>query len=336
VIRQYDHEVQGQSVLKPLVGIKNDGPGDAAVIRPKLDSKKGIIIANGINPRYGLIDPYWMAASSIDEALRQVISVGGSLEKTALLDNFCWGNTDKPDRLGDLVRASFGCYDIAKGYGTPFISGKDSLNNEYSVHGKSIPIPPTLLISAICVVDDVTKVVSMDFKEMGNLIYVVGMTYDELGGSHYNMIDGFTGNNVPKVDARYGKKVFNAMHAAVKAGIVKSCHDCSEGGIGVSLAEMAFSGGFGVEAWLGEVPFLAQGSKRDDIILFSESNTRFIVEVRKKDKKHFEAIMKNIPIGLMGCVSDKRDFRVYGLGNEKVIDVSIDKLKDAWQRPLRW
>jgi phosphoribosylformylglycinamidine synthase len=343
VIRQYDHEVQGQSVLKPLVGIENDGPGDATVIRPKLDSKKGIIVANGINPRYGLIDPYWMAASCIDEALRQVISVGGSLEKTALLDNFCWGNTDKPDRLGDLVRASFGCYDIAKGYETPFISGKDSLNNEYSVHGKSVSIPPTLLISAICVIDDVTKVVSMDFKEMGNLIYVVGMTYDELGGSHYNMIDGFIGNNVPKVDTRYGKRVFNAIHAAVKAGSIKSCHDCSEGGIGVSLAEMAFSGGFGVEAWLGEVPFLAlgsrlkaQGSKRDDIILFSESNTRFIVEVKKRDKRKFESIMKGVPIGPIGCVLNKKDFRVYGLDNKKVIDVSIDKLKDAWQRPLRW
>jgi phosphoribosylformylglycinamidine synthase len=336
VIRQYDHEVQGQSVLKPLVGIENDGPGDATVIRPKLDSKKGIIVANGINPRYGFIDPYWMAASCIDEALRQVVSVGGSLEKTALLDNFCWGNTDKPDRLGDLVRASFGCYDIARGYKVPFISGKDSLNNEYSLHGKSISIPPTLLISAICVIDDVTKTVSMDFKEKGNLIYVVSMTYDELGGSHYNMIDGFIGNNVPKVDTRYGKRVFNAMHTAIKAGIVKSCHDCSEGGIGVSLAEMAFSGGFGIEVWLGEVNVAADLQNRVDKILFSESNTRFIVEVRKRDKKKFESIMKGISIGSIGCVSNKKDFKVYGLDNKKVIDVSIDKLKDAWQRPLRW
>lgn len=343
IIRQYDHEVQGQSVLKPLVGIKNDGPGDAAIIRPKFDSKKGIIVSNGINPRYSFIDPYWMAASSIDEALRQVISVGGSLRRTALLDNFCWGNTDKPDRLGDLVRASFGCYDIAKGYEVPFISGKDSLNNEYSVHGKSISIPPTLLISAISVMDDVTDAVTMDLKKAGNLIYVIGMTYDEMGGSHYNMTNNVIGNSVPRVDTKYGTKVFSAVNKAINSKVIRSCHDCSEGGIGVALAEMAFAGGLGVETFLEEVPFLCQasslrrnGSKRNDYVLFSESNTRFIVEVRKKDKKGFENIMKGVPIGLIGCISDKKDFRIYGLDCKKVVDVSIDKLKEAWQRPLRW
>ena len=334
VIRQYDHEVQGQSVLKPLVGIKNDGPGDATIIRPKFNSKKGIIVSNGINPRYGLIDPYWMAASCIDEALRQVISVGGSLKKTALLDNFCWGNTDKPDRLGDLVRASFGCLDIARGYGVPFISGKDSLNNEYSVHGKSISIPPTLLISAISVMDDVTKAVSMDFKESGNLIYVVGLTYNELGGSHYNMIKGVIGNSIPKVDAKYGAKVFNSLSMAIGAGIARACHDCSEGGIGVSLAEMAFAGELGAEVFLKEAPFQTQSPS--DVILFSESNTRFIVEVKKKDKKRFESIMKGVPIGLVGCLSDKKDLKIYGIDGKKVVDANVGRLKEAWQKPLRW
>ena len=345
VIRQYDHEVQGASVLKPLVGINNDGPGDAAVIRPKLDSGKGVIISNGINPRYGLIDPYWMAGSCIDEALRQVISVGGSLEKTALLDNFCWGNTDKPDRLGGLVRASFGCYDIARGYKVPFISGKDSLNNEYSVGGESFAIPATLLISAICVMDDAAKVISMDFKEEGNLIYVVGNTYDELGASHYNMINGFICGGVPKVDTIYGARLFNSLTMAIKSGFVKSCHDCSEGGIGVALAEMAFAGGFGAEVFLGEVPCKGQGTrdkiqggglKRDDTILFSESNTRFIVEVKERDKKDFEKNMQGIPVGLVGCVSGKKDFKIYGLDARKIIDVNIGRLKEAWQKPLRW
>ncbi len=336
VIRQYDHEVQGHSVLKPLVGVKNDGPGDAAIIQPKFNSKKGIIVSNGINPRYSSIDPYWMAASCIDEALRQVIAVGGALKRTALLDNFCWGNTDKPDRLGDLVRASFGCYDIAKGYGVPFISGKDSLNNEYSVHGKSISIPPTLLISAVSVMDDIRKTISMDFKKAGNLIYVVGMTYDELGGSHYNMINGIIGNNVPRVDAKYGKRVFKRLNSAIEGGIVKACHDCSEGGIGVSLAEMAFSGGLGAEVFLGEVPFEAQGPRRNGLILFSESNTRFIVEVKKRDKKKFEAVMRGIPIGLIGCILDKKALKIYGLDCKKVMDADINKLKEAWQRPLRW
>ena len=158
VVRQYDHEVQGTSVLKPLVGAANDGPGDAAVIRPLSDSDKGIIISNGINPKYGDIDTYWMAASAIDEALRQVIAVGGSLDEVALLDNFCWGNPEKPDRLGALVRAAQACYDTAIVYGTPFISGKDSLYNEYETGQESICIPPTLLISAMAVMDDVNKV----------------------------------------------------------------------------------------------------------------------------------------------------------------------------------
>jgi len=333
VIRQYDHEVQGQSVLKPLVGIKNDGPGDASIIRPKFDSKKGIIISNGINPRFGLIDPYWMAASCIDEALRQIIAVGGSLRRTALLDNFCWGNTDKPDRLGSLVRASFGCYDIARIYGTPFISGKDSLNNEYSVHGESIAIPGTLLISAISVMDDVTKAVTMDLKEKGNLIYIVGGTKDEMGGSHYNLINNCVGNDVPKVDAEAGLGIFNRMSEAAGLGLLRACHDCSEGGIAAALAEMAFSGGLGAEAYLDKAPCEV---RKDEVILFSESNTRFIAEVRKENRKRFENLMKGVSMGLIGEVSDRKDVKIHGVDGNKVIDSDIAELKEAWQRPLRW
>lgn len=333
VVRQYDHEVQGQSVLKPLVGIKNDGPGDASIIRPKFDSKKGIIVSNGINPRYGLIDPYWMAASCIDEALRQVIAVGGSLKKTAILDNFCWGNTDKPDRLGSLVRASFGCYDIASSYGVPFISGKDSLNNEYSVHGESVSIPGTLLISAISVMDDVTKAVTMDFKEKGNLIYIIGETKNEMGGSHYNLINNSIGNGVPTVSTGSGLEIFNRISEANESGLLRACHDLSEGGMAAALAEMAFSGGFGAEIRLKAAPCEV---KKDEVILFSESNTRFIAEVRKENRKKFESLMKGIPIGLLGEVSEKKDFRVYGVQGKKVIDANIDKLKEAWQKPLRW
>ena len=157
VIRQYDHEVQGGSVLKPLVGTNNDGPGDATIIRPVLSSDMGAIISNGINTRYGDIDPYWMAASAIDEALRQVIAVGGNLKKVAMLDNFCWGNVKRPEALGAMVRAAQACYDMSKAYGVPFISGKDSLNNEFEVEGQIISIPHTLLISAIGVMDDVKK-----------------------------------------------------------------------------------------------------------------------------------------------------------------------------------
>ncbi|MGR3311703.1 MAG: phosphoribosylformylglycinamidine synthase subunit PurL, partial [Candidatus Brocadiales bacterium] len=225
VIRQYDHEVQGGSVLKPLQGRNNDGPGDACIITPVFGSKRGLIISNGMNPKYGDIDPYHMAASAIDEALRQIIAVGGNLEEVALLDNFCWGNTAKPECLGSLVRAALACYDIAKDYGTPFISGKDSLNNEFNVGDRTISIPPTLLISAIAVMPDITKAVSMDAKEPGNLIYIVGLTKSELGGSHYYHIHDYTGNSVPKVDTKTGKAVMDALSEATSKGLVRACHD---------------------------------------------------------------------------------------------------------------
>ncbi len=335
VIRQYDHEVQGGSVLKPLVGRSDDGPSDAAILRPRLDSHRGIILANGINPKYGDIDPYWMAASAIDEAVRQVIAVGGSRERLALLDNFCWGNPDKPDRLGSLVRAAQACYDVAKAYGTPFISGKDSLNNEFAVNGDSIAIPGTLLISAIAVMPDVRKAVSMDLKEAGNLLYVVGLTRPELGGSHYWSLFGFIGNSVPKVDVELAPRLFDALSAATSEGIVRACHDCSEGGLGVALAEMAFAGGLGAEVDLGRIP-TAGAIGRNDWILFSESNTRFLVEVRPEDSLRFEARMRGLPHARIGQVTSGDRLRIVGLGGKTVVDENIDALKESWQKPFRW
>jgi phosphoribosylformylglycinamidine synthase len=335
VIRQYDHEVQGTSVLKPLVGTANDGPGDAAVIRPLPDSNKGIIIANGINPKYGDIDTYWMAASAIDEALRQIIAVGGNLEETALLDNFCWGNPEKPDRLGALVRAAQACYDTAIVYGTPFISGKDSLYNEYETGKESICIPPTLLISAMAVMDDVNKVVSMDCKQAGNLVYIVGATYKELGGSHYYAVHGYVGNSVPKVYPEKGKKLMSALAAAIQKGLVKACHDLSEGGIGVAAAEMAFAGGLGMTVRLKNVP-LGETIDRDDFVLFSESNTRFLVEVAPKNKKDFEDAMPGVDYAEIGRVMKDKRLEVYGRNGRIILTAPITELKEAWQKPLRW
>jgi len=342
VIRQYDHEVQGGSVLKPLVGIMNDGPSDASIVKPILDSRRGIIVSNGINFRFGFIDPYWMAASCIDEALRQIISVGGSLKEVAILDNFCWGNPDKPDRLGGLVRAAYGCYDTASGFGVPFISGKDSLNNEYTVRGKSQAIPGTLLISALAVMEDINKNISMFAKEARDLIYVVGQTYDELGGSHYYDLYDSIGNNVPQVHPRSAKIIFDSLSRATSKGLIRAMHDCSEGGIGVAAAEMAFSGGLGMEIFLAGVPYQAKSLKlkaqswRNDLILFSESNSRFIVEIEKKHQKEFERILQGLPFALIGCVSAKKEFRVYGLDGKVCVNTNIEKLKEAWRRPLQW
>ncbi|MFA4983716.1 MAG: phosphoribosylformylglycinamidine synthase subunit PurL [Candidatus Omnitrophota bacterium] len=336
IIRQYDHEVQGGSVIKPLAGIDNDGPSDAAVVKPVLWSPRAVVISCGINFRYGFVDPYWMAASCIDEALRQIVATGGSLKQAALLDNFCWGNPDKPDRLGGLVRAALACYDIAKGFGVPFISGKDSLNNEYAVGGKSIAIPGTLLISAMAVMDDAKNAVSMYAKEAGDLIYVVGKTYHELGGSHYYDLLGFTGNSVPKVNTRIARETFLRLSRASGSGVIKAMHDCSEGGLAVAAAEMAFAGGRGMELFLSEVPYSAKGKKSNDTVLFSESNSRFIVEVDRRRQKQFERMLAGVPFGLMGCISEGSDFKVWGLDNKLCVSTDIARLKEAWQAPLRW
>jgi len=335
VIRQYDHEAQGSSVLKPLVGKDNDGPGDAAIIRPVLDSEMGAIVSCGINPNYGKIDPYWMAASAIDEALRQIIAVGGSLHKVALLDNFCWGNTARPDMLGALVRAAQACYDMAIVYETPFISGKDSLNNEFESEGETISIPHTLLISAISIMEDVNRAVSMDFKEAGDLIYIVGTTQNELGGSEYFRTRGLIGNSVPKVNPQRGKELMDSLSAATNKGLVKACHDCSDGGLGVALAEMAFAGGLGATVYLESIP-LGEPMDRDDFILFSESNSRFLVEVAPENKGEFEGIMGGTSLAAIGQVTDSVLLEVYGIDGKKVIAVSVNELKEAWQRPIRW
>ncbi len=335
VIRQYDHEVQGGSVLKPLVGKNNDGPGDAAIIRPVLDSKMGVIVSNGINSKYGEIDPYWMAASAIDEALRQIVAVGGNLNKVALLDNFCWGNTDDPKMLGALVRAAQACYDMAIIYETPFISGKDSLYNEFEHEGKTINIPHTLLISAISVMKDSSRAVSMDFKRAGGLVYIVGSTQNELGGSEYFRTRGFVGNNVPKVAPRRARELMNNLSMAMESSLVKACHDCSEGGIGVALAEMAFAGGLGATINLKAVP-LDEPVERDDFVLFSESNSRFLVEVAPENKNEFEKIMSGTSFAAIGRVTDAKVLEIYGLNGRKIVSASLGELKEAWQKPLRW
>jgi len=336
VIRQYDHEVQGGSVLKPLVGVVNDGPGDGCITRPRLESHRAVILANGLNPKYGLIDPYWMAASAIDEALRNIIAVGGRLERCALLDNFCWGNTDKPDRLGGLLRAAQACYDMALVLGTPFISGKDSLNNEYKTEsGESIAIPPTLLISAIAVMEDCRTAVSMDLKRPGNALYILGETGKELGGSHYYEAIGHSSSAVPRVDPARARALFIALADAVAAGLVRACHDCSEGGLGVALAEMAFAGGLGAEVTLCDLPRSAD-LLRSDWALFSESNSRFIVEVIPGKEEEFRARFMQLPCARIGEVTSGPRLRIRGLTGELVVDEAIDLLKNSWQETMRW
>ena len=283
---------------------------------------------------YGDIDPYWMAASAIDEALRNLVAVGCPLDRVALLDNFCWGITDKPDRLGALVRAARACRDFALLFGTPFVSGKDSLNNEYTSGGMNICIPHTLLVSAMGVMPDVRKTVSMDFKKPGNLIYVVGLTKNELGGSHYYHINGETGRNAPRVEKNAGQ-IMDALSGAMDGRLVRSCHDCSEGGLAVALPEMCFAGGIGAGVELARVP-TSEDAKRDDVILFSESNTRFVCEVEPDKKAAFEEKLGGVPFAEIGRTVDAARLVFAGLNGKTVIDEDIWSLKESWQSPLRW
>jgi len=317
------------------VGVSDDGPGDASVVAPNAHDTRGIVLSNGICPGYSDIDPYWMAASAIDEALRQIIAVGGDLDEVALLDNFCWGNVDKPEIVGALVRAAQACYDMAKVFGTPFISGKDSMNNEFRTDAGVISIPHTLLISAIGVIKDVTRCVTMDLKEPGNPVYILGETKDELGASEYFKLLGAIGNSVPTVDARVSKRTMKALARATKKRLVRAAHDLSEGGLAVAAAEMAFAGKRGLELNLKKLP-VADDVKRDDTALFSQSNSRFLVEVAKAAEADFEKLMKNVAVARLGKVTDTGRLIVKGTKRGTAIDEDVAELKEAWKAPLAW
>ena len=337
IVRQYDHEVQARTVVKPLVGVLDDGPGDASVVIPVRGSTRGLAIGCGINPRFG-VDPYAMAGCVIDEAVRNCVAVGADPSRIAILDNFCWGNPERPETLGSLVRAAQGCRDVALAYRTPFISGKDSLYNEYTQDGQSLAIPPTLLISAMGQVPDVRKCVTMDLKEVGNVLFQVGTTRLELGGSHWASVRGATGGVVPRVDLETAPRVFHLIHSAISAGLLRSCHDLSEGGLAVALAEMAMAGGCGADADLDAVPTdtdVASGdASHPASLLFSESPTRFVVEVRPESVPAFSELTEGLPVGRLGTVTADPRLTIRDARKRTVVNASLIDLKSAWQTPL--
>ena len=339
VVRQYDHEVQGGSVIKPLTGVVNDGPSDAAVIRPLLDSFEGIVVANGICPRYSDIDAYHMAACAIDEAVRNAVAVGAPLGRLAGLDNFCWcdpvrseKNPDGEYKLAQLVRANEALFDLTTAYGVPCISGKDSMKNDYQIGEVRISIPPTLLFSVLGKMEDVRQAVTMDVKRPGDLVYVLGKTFRELGGSEWYGLRGAIGNGVPRVHAETAKALYQALGRAIRAGLVASCHDCSDGGLGVALAETAFAGGFGLTVELGAVP--AEGIARNDELLFSESQSRFVATVRPEERDAFESALAGSVFARVGEVIREPVLRIEGLDGKGIIAEDLAGLKKAWQSPL--
>ncbi len=339
VIRRYDHEVKGGTAVKPLVGAANHGPSDAAVLVPNPSSLKtivrGVSLSNGICPQYGELEPYAMAWAAVDEAVRNAVAVGADPDRIAILDNFCWGNPTLPDRLGGLLETTRGCYDAALAYGTPFISGKDSLYNEYTDEsGAKHAIPGTLLISAVGIVPDVQKTVTMDFKKADNLIYVLGETRGELGASHYAKIRKLEGGTVPQPVANPLER-YRALHKAIQAGLVQSAHDCSEGGLAVALAEMALAGRLGVVADLVTIaPNTPDQTVLDQATtLFSETAGRIILEVRPEDSEPFEALFAGQDLSLFGNVAQEKEFTIFWHG-DAILNTNIDALETAWRGEL--
>jgi phosphoribosylformylglycinamidine synthase len=343
VVRRYDHEVQGGSVVKPFTGVANDGPSDAAVVRPLLDSFEAVVVSHGISPRYSDIDAYDMAANAIDEGLRNYVAVGGSLDLIAGLDNFCWCDPvlsertpDGPYKMAQLVRANKALYDYCTAFSMPLISGKDSMKNDFYDGTTKISIPPTLLFSVIGKMEDARLAVTMDAKRPGDLVYLLGATGNELGGSEYLALKGFVGNTVPKVDAAAALATYRAYHAALNGKLVASCHDLSDGGLAVAAAESAFAGGYGIKLDLGKVAFKGEGKdKTDQVLLFSESASRLLVTVRAENAAAFEKAMAGTVCAKIGEVTAEQVFSVTGVGGNQAVRSELAALKEAWQAPLR-
>jgi phosphoribosylformylglycinamidine synthase II len=333
VVRQYDHEVQAMSGLKPLTGTAHDGPSDGAILRPFADNKRGIVVSNGINPYYGKIDPYWMAAAAIEESLRNAAACGGNPQRAAILDNFSWGDVSNPKILGQLVRACLGCRDTSIALGVPFISGKDSLNNTFSLRGKKRSILSTLLISCVSICDDVSKSTSTDLKENGNPLYMVGITKRELGGSHYYKLFNRIGNTVPELDFSQSRETLKGIHRAISQGCVAAIHDCSEGGIGIALAEMSIGGELGMMIDINAIP--GSTGLRLDELLFSESNSRFIVEVWSYKRGAFEKAMRTIPYAQIGTVDGAGEL-ILTKGKRTLMRLSVRKMKRYWKKRIGW
>jgi phosphoribosylformylglycinamidine synthase II len=352
VVRRYDHEVQGATVLKPLVGRSGNGPGDAAVLQPLLENetgvgtdlpRPGIVLANGVNPLYSKHDPYQMALNAVDEALRNLTAVGGDITRAALLDNFCWGNPTDPQQLGMLVRAVKGCYDAALAFRTPFISGKDSLNNEYRAEGQRAPVLPTLVISAVGVIDDVARTIDMSLKTPGNLLYQVGMTRNELAGSHFAEVvepDSFErllpATSIPEVRVAHAATTMKALGEAIRQGLVEACHDLSEGGLAVAATEMSLASMLGVELDIHQIQPVNTPLTADAVNivrLFSESASRFLVEITPEQFGAFERHMRFSgvqDVTYVGRVTNTPRFVIRD-DEEELVNLQVTELQAAWK-----
>ncbi|MFZ5428245.1 MAG: AIR synthase-related protein [Thermodesulfobacteriota bacterium] len=341
MIRQYDHEVKGASVVKPLVGVERDGPADAAVMRPVLSRKEALVLSHGICPKYSDLDAYWMMAGAIDEAVRNAVAAGGDIAHMAGVDNFCWCDpvqSDKtPDgryKLAQLVRANQALAHFCQAYGVPCVSGKDSMKNDYTGGGEKISIPPTVLFTAMSVIPDAAQAMTSDFKQAGDVIYMVGLTRPELGGSEVADELGFASADVPQVDALSALKRYRSMRKAIMGRQVNACHDCSDGGLAVALAEMCIGGRLGADVDLSRVPVSPEGMSALEI-LYSESHSRFLVGVPSGSVPSFEKLFAGQWAAPIGRVTADGKLTVRS-GGEPMLSQDVEALAEAFKATLDW
>ncbi|MGD9013265.1 MAG: AIR synthase-related protein [Desulfobacterales bacterium] len=345
IIRQYDHEVQGTSVIKPLVGAERDVNSDATVTRPVLNASKGLAFTQALLPTYSAIDAYHMTSCSIDEAVRRLIAVGADPDHIGGVDNFCWPNiqyhpVDNPDgkfKAAQLVRACWALRDMCQAYEIPLLSGKDSMYVDGHLPGRygemhKVSAPETLQFSAISVVADIQHCVTMDSKMPDDLIYVLGTTQDELGGSEYYAHFGEIGLNVPRVDAQRFRGIYRALNQAITRGLVASAHGIYRGGLGVHLALVAMGGNLGMQVELERVP--ASGVRHKPLVLFSESAGRFIVTIDPKNRQDFEKLFEPSICACIGTVTATPQLDIMGLDQKNIVSLAVSDLKAAWKKPF--
>jgi phosphoribosylformylglycinamidine synthase len=350
--RHYDHEVKGLSVVKPYVGVGCDVPAEATVFLAGHDSAKGFVLSEGVNPFYSDIDSYAMAAAVVDEAVRRQICAGARLDRIALLDNFCWPDpvesAQTPDgkhKLAQLVRACRGLYDATRAYGAPLISGKDSMKNDVVFGGVKISVPPTLLVSAIGQIDDVRRALTLELLAEGDVVYLLGVTRDETGGSEYfrhlGERDGrrvplgspgpYVGNAVPRLRWDETLPLYRALRAAIEADLVRSAATPARGGWGLAFARCVMAGMLGVDLDLAACPEIA--SLPADVALFSESPGRFLVTATVAAAEEFERIMDGLACHRVGSVTGDARLRLRH-GAEGWLDVGVAELKAAYKEAL--
>jgi phosphoribosylformylglycinamidine synthase len=336
LVRQYDHEVQGGSVVKPFVGPESDGPSDGAVVRLRPEHTQGITVTHGVCPRYGDVDTYHMAMCAVDEAFRAHVALGGDPERAAALDNFCWPDpiesADNPDgayKMAQLVRACRGLHDACVAYDLPLISGKDSMKNDARIGGKKVSVRPTLLVSLMGSIQDVRAAVTSDFKAPGQAVYLVGETRGELGGSSFERLVGVPLGACPTVCPEAALAGFYAVHTAIRAGFVTACHDLADGGLGVALAESVLAGRVGARVTL---PAL-QAPKEPWAALYSETPSRLLVTVAEEHAGAFEEIAADASYTRIGSTVAEEILEIAAADGTSFV-LALDELVAAFRGAL--